>query len=212
MSVDGITAALTWLVGGSVAIPLCRRHGMAPPREAWQGTEGGRDLGNRVGQARRPVRVSAKALRLRGSIRFPPPEQGAYFRSLDLDPDLLPRRLYKGALTPTVRDFPMGHAIAADAGRVTFVYPDPGFATDQPLRYWARAHARLRTALRRTGTAVHIVAVLRTGVAARQPRGRAHPDRVIPVRGLNLNGWLASLCSVGPRSAPNPLGTRPKTP
>ena len=43
-------------------------------------------------------------------------------------------------------------------------------------------------------------------------RGRAHPDRVIPVRGLNLNGWLASRCSVGPSSAPNPLGTRPKTP
>ena len=45
MSVDGITAALTWLVGGSVEIPPCRRHGMAPPRKAWQGTEGACMLG-----------------------------------------------------------------------------------------------------------------------------------------------------------------------
>ena len=41
---------------------------------------------------------------------------------------------YRGALVPTEREFPMGYPIAADAGRMTFVYPDPGFATDRPLR------------------------------------------------------------------------------
>ena len=99
---------------------------------------------------------------------IPTLEQGTYFRSLDLDPEVLPRRLYSGALEPTEREFPMGYPIAADAGRMTFVYPDPGFATDRPLRYWARAHVRLWTALRKTGVAVHVVAVTRNGMAARQ--------------------------------------------
>ena len=99
---------------------------------------------------------------------IPTLEQGAHFRSLDLDPDVLPRRLYKGALEPTEQEFPMGHPIAAGGGRLTFVYPDPGFETDGPLRYWGRAHARLWTALRTTGVAVHVVAATRNWMAAQQ--------------------------------------------
>gem|GEM_PF-5660494 len=118
---------------------------------------------------------------------IPTLEQGTYFRSLDLDPEMLPRRLYRGALVPTEREFPMGYPIAADAGRMTFVYPDPGFATDRPLRYWARAHVRLWTALRKTGVAVHVVAVTRNGMAARQHEALL-ARRVGPVaEGAELN-------------------------
>ncbi len=99
---------------------------------------------------------------------LPAQQQGAHFRSLGLDPEVLPRRLYRGVLEPTERELPMGHPIAADAGRVTFVYPDPGFESDRPLRYWGRVHIPLWTALRTIGVAVHVVAVTRNWMAVRQ--------------------------------------------
>ena len=103
----------------------------------------------------------------------------AYFRSLRIDPELLPRRTYRGGRgRKTTRYFALKLPIAGDNDTARFVYADPGYDTASALRTWGRAHRRLWEALHVAGVSVHVVAI---------GRSLAAQERAEPV----LASWLA---------------------
>ena len=110
-----------------------------------------------------------RLLSLDAVVQFPslpwlPTEQDKvrYFADRDVDPEILPRRVYQGRRGTTTRFFAWKLPIAGDDTRATFVYADPGLDTTSQLKRWCQEHAALWTALRSAGLEVRVVAVART--------------------------------------------------
>lgn len=93
-------------------------------------------------------------------------EKVTYFTGRGIEANLLPQRLYGGAIH-TRRYFALKLPIAGGNHSVTFVYADPGRETQRELQRWANAHRTLWSRLRATGTAVHLAVVTRTVTAQR---------------------------------------------
>ena len=95
-------------------------------------------------------------------------EKRGYFNGLGLSDQILPQRVYTGAVRvkATHRYFALKLPIAA-GDETRFVFADPGGRANQPpILNWAKAHVSLWAALHDAGKRVHVVAVTRTHTAA----------------------------------------------
>ena len=102
-------------------------------------------------------------------------EKVQFLTELGLPRCLIPRRVYFGAVGTQKRYFALKLPLALDPETATFAYIDPGHATDNELRSWGAAHARLWEALRKAGRRVRVI-----GIAAEdEPIERA--ERVLKV-------------------------------
>ena len=102
-------------------------------------------------------------------------EKVQFLTELGLPRRLIPRRIYFGAVGSQKRYFALKLPLALDPEAATFAYIDPGHATDNELRSWGAAHARLWEALRKAGRRVRVI-----GIAAEdEPIERA--ERVLKV-------------------------------
>ena len=85
--------------------------------------------------------------------------------------DVLPRRLYQGALGGQCRYFPHKLPVALDGGRATFLFVQTEDQTASEVRTWGSQHAALWAALLAAGRAVEVVVVgrdpVRLGAAGR---------------------------------------------
>ena len=86
-------------------------------------------------------------------------EKVAFFDLLGIDRRRLPHRLYHGANGNQTRYFALKLPLALDPEAATFVYIDPGHASDAELRSWGAAHARLWEALRKAGRRVRVIGI-----------------------------------------------------
>ena len=87
--------------------------------------------------------------------------------------DVLPRRLYQGAVGEQYRYFPHRLPVALDRERATFVFVQAGDETDSAVCTWGSQHAALWLALIAAGRAVEAV------VVGRDPERLAAADRVL---------------------------------
>ncbi len=85
----------------------------------------------------------------------------AAFEALAIERELLPQRVYRGALGGLRRFFPLRLPIALDTERAVFVYAEPGHETATALRSWGAAHGDLWKALGDLGHKIEVVAVAR---------------------------------------------------
>ena len=86
-------------------------------------------------------------------------EKVQFLTELGLPRRLIPRRIYFGAVGTQKRYFVLKLPLALDPDVVTFAYIDPGHATDNELRSWGAAHARLWEALRKAGRRVRVIGI-----------------------------------------------------
>ena len=86
-------------------------------------------------------------------------EKVQFLTELGLPRRLIPRRIYFGAVGSQKRYFALKLPLALDPAAATFAYIDPGHATDNELRSWGAAHARLWEALRKTGRRVRVIGI-----------------------------------------------------
>ena len=86
-------------------------------------------------------------------------EKVQFLTELGLPRRLIPRRIYYGAVSQRKRYFALKLPLALDPETATFVYIDPGHASDAELRSWGAAHARLWEALRKTGRRVRVIGI-----------------------------------------------------
>jgi len=96
-------------------------------------------------------------------------EKVGAFEALGIDRDLMPVRVYRGAVGGARHYFPRGMPVALDSRRAVFVHTDPGYDTSTALHSWRDRHRRLWEALREDGLSVEAVGV----AAARRPLDRA---------------------------------------
>ena len=87
--------------------------------------------------------------------------------------DVLPRRLYQGAVGGQYRYFPHKLPVALDHERATFVFVQAGDETESAVRTWGSQHAALWLALAAAGRAVAVV------VVGRDPERLAAAGRVL---------------------------------
>ena len=90
--------------------------------------------------------------------------------ALGIEREILPQRVYRGALGGLRRFFPLGLPIALDTERAVFVYAEPGHETATALRSWSAAHGDLWKALWDRGHKIEVVAVVRRWQEARRTR------------------------------------------
>ena len=107
------------------------------------------------------------------------PEKVEFFEKLGLPRRLIPRRIYYGVVGNQKRYFALKLPLAVEPETVTFVYVDPGHATDTELRSWGAAHGPLWDALRTKGRQVRVI-----GIAVEN----ANVDRTARV----LEAWAAA--------------------
>ena len=107
------------------------------------------------------------------------PEKVEFFEGLGLSRQLIPRRIYCGAVGAQKRYFALKLPLAAGLETVTFAYVDPGHETDSELRSWGWAHGPLWDALRKKGRQVRVI-----GIAA----GNETVDRTAQV----LSVWAST--------------------
>ena len=93
--------------------------------------------------------------------------------------EVLPRRLYQGALGGQYRYFPHKLPVALDGWRATFVFVHDADETERAVRTWGSQHAALWAALAAAGRAVEVV------VVGRDPERLAAAERV-------LDRWAAT--------------------
>lgn len=83
---------------------------------------------------------------------------------LGFDREVLPQRLYQGAVGNVVRYFnlrlPIG--LRPEQRQFVFVYVDPGNQTDTELRHWGVAHEKLWNAMRARKFSVHVAGIAST--------------------------------------------------
>ena len=108
--------------------------------------------------------------------------------------DVLPRRVYGGAVGGQTRYFAHKLPLALDAERATFVFVQAEDVTASAVRTWGEAHAGLWAALKAAGRAVEVV------VAGRDPERLAAAGKVLEgwttapsVRAVSGAGELAAL-------------------
>ena len=85
----------------------------------------------------------------------------AAFEALGIERELLPQRVYRGALGGLRRFFPLGLPIALDAERAVFIYAEPGYETATAIRSWGAKHGDLWKGLWDLGLNIEVVAVVR---------------------------------------------------
>ena len=73
--------------------------------------------------------------------------------------DVLPRRLYQGAVGVQHRYFPQKLPVALDRERATFVFVQAEDETHSAVRTWGSQHAALWLALAAAGRGVEVVVV-----------------------------------------------------
>ena len=78
--------------------------------------------------------------------------------------EVLPRRLYQGAVGAQYRYFPHKLPVALDGGRATFLFVQAEDETESAVRTWGGQHSALWAALAAAGRAVEVVVVGRDPV------------------------------------------------
>ena len=86
-------------------------------------------------------------------------EKVEFIEGLGVHSNLIPRRIYYGAVRAQKRYFALKLPVAGGARTVTFAYVDPGRDTTGELNTWGGAHGRLWDALRAKGRRVEVIAI-----------------------------------------------------
>ena len=101
------------------------------------------------------------------------PEKVAALTAAGVPEQMLPRRVYRGAVGSQRRYFAHKLPLALDAKRATFVFVQAEDVTASAVRTWGEEHAALWAALRDSGRAVEVV------VAGRDPVRLDEAGRVV---------------------------------
>ena len=86
-------------------------------------------------------------------------EKVEFIEGLGVHSNLIPRRIYYGAVRAQKRYFALKLPVAGGADTVTFAYVDPGHATAVELHSWGAAHGQLWDAIRAKGRRVEVIAI-----------------------------------------------------
>ena len=86
-------------------------------------------------------------------------EKVEFFEGLGVHSNLIPRRIYYGAVRAQKRYFALKLPVAGGNKTVTFAYVDPGHATAVELHSWGAAHGPLWDAIRAKGRRVEVIAI-----------------------------------------------------
>ena len=86
-------------------------------------------------------------------------EKVEFIEGLGVRSNLIPRRIYYGAVRAQKRYFALKLPVAGGARTVTFAYVDPGHATAVELHSWGAAHGPLWDAIRAKGRRVEVIAI-----------------------------------------------------
>ena len=86
-------------------------------------------------------------------------EKVEFIEGLGVRSNLIPRRIYYGAVRAQKRYFALKLPVAGGARTVTFAYVDPGHATAVELHSWGAAHGPLWDAIRAQGRRVEVIAI-----------------------------------------------------
>ena len=86
-------------------------------------------------------------------------EKVEFFEGLGVHSNLIPRRIYYGAVRAQKRYFALKLPVAGGDDTVTFAYADPGRDTSGELNSWGAAHGQLWDAIRAKGRRVEIIAI-----------------------------------------------------
>ena len=86
-------------------------------------------------------------------------EKVEFIERLGVHSNLIPRRIYYGAVRAQKRYFALKLPVAGGHKTVTFAYVDPGHATAVELHSWGAAHGQLWDAIRAKGRRVEVIAI-----------------------------------------------------
>ena len=86
-------------------------------------------------------------------------EKVEFIEGLGVHSNLIPRRIYYGAIRAQKRYFALKLPVAGGDKTVTFAYVDPGHATAVELHSWGAAHGPLWDAIRAKGRRVEVIAI-----------------------------------------------------
>ena len=86
-------------------------------------------------------------------------EKVEFIEGLGVHSNLIPRRIYYGAVRAQKRYFALKLPVAGGDKIVTFAYVDPGHATAVELHSWGAAHGPLWDAIRAKGRRVEVIAI-----------------------------------------------------
>ena len=86
-------------------------------------------------------------------------EKVEFIEGLGVHSNLIPRRIYYGAVAAQKRYFALKLPVAGGARTVTFAYVDPGRDTTGELNTWGAAHGPLWDAIRSKGRRVEVIAI-----------------------------------------------------
>ena len=86
-------------------------------------------------------------------------EKVEFIEGLGVDSNLIPRRIYYGAVRAQKRYFALKLPVAGGVRTVTFAYVDPGRDTTGELNTWGAAHGPLWDAIRAKGRRVEVIAI-----------------------------------------------------
>ena len=86
-------------------------------------------------------------------------EKVEFIEGLGVHSNLIPRRIYYGAVRAQKRYFALKLPVAGGAQTVTFAYVDPGRDTTGELNSWGAAHGPLWDAIRAKGRRVEVIAI-----------------------------------------------------
>ena len=86
-------------------------------------------------------------------------EKVDFIEGLGVHSNLIPRRIYYGAVRAEKRYFALKLPVAGGDKTVTFAYVDPGHATAVELHSWGAAHGPLWDAIRAKGRRVEVIAI-----------------------------------------------------
>ena len=86
-------------------------------------------------------------------------EKVEFFEGLGVHSNLIPRRIYYGAVGAQKRYFALKLPVAGGDKTVTFAYVDPGLDTTAELNSWGAAHGPLWDAIRAKGRRVEVIAI-----------------------------------------------------
>ena len=86
-------------------------------------------------------------------------EKVEFIEGLGVHSNLIPRRIYYGAVRAQKRYFALKLPVAGGDKTVTFAYVDPGRETTVELNSWGAAHGQLWDAIRAKGRRVEVIAI-----------------------------------------------------
>ena len=86
-------------------------------------------------------------------------EKVEFIEGLGVHSNLIPRRIYYGAVRAQKRYFALKLPVAGGDKTVTFAYVDPGHSTAGELHSWGAAHGPLWDAIRAKGRRVEVIAI-----------------------------------------------------